>query len=421
MKYSFTQKYNYFVLFWFTLTGMFNGIFLVFVGSAQKFLMDFVFSTGLFFLNRKARKFSDRELLFISFYFSLTLLSLLFYFDNNHYGFQKLLNNVILTLVSFYNFYLVYKVFKDECFSPKISFLFKFQIFIEFCLYIFFVLYNKKNGILGITPIQLFVLQDWSGRFQGSFSEPSSLGLWFGISIFIIFILYRNFLGYVIGGVFLFALYNACKAKFALIAFPLVLIFAFVLRKISLSDLKNNYSIFLVFFFICAISLFWKPFTSFFFSIIAKLFDKTGSATYVTRFGFMLSSLKDICLYPLGHGVGMNYEVFQNIFSDIVPIAKKVNLEVWELEGYKLNPNNMGSKDTFSLFATTCGFVGIYFYFSFFNNLLKKKYLHKFFSISLISFCFIESLVTGNVISDSAFFILLFAKMALNTDQEKNE
>ena len=121
----------------------------------------------------------------------------------------------------------------------------------------------------------------------------------------------------------------------------------------------------------------------------------------------------------MGYGIGLNYEIFQNVLTDIIPIAKNVNLEIWELNGYKINPNNMGSKETFSLMATTCGFLGIYIYFRYFFKLLQKKYVHKFLSKALVIFCFIESIVTGNVIADSAIFILIFAKMAVNTDERR--
>lgn len=419
MRGRFVEKYNYFVLFWFTITGLFNGLCIFIIGSSKKILIDTILVMGLCFINKKLRKISIKEILFISFYLFVTMISLIFCFNNNHYGIVKLCKNVVLTILVFSNFYVMYRLYQDEKFSLPISRLFLLQVFIELALYIFFILYNKKNGILGKTPIQLLVLQDWTGRFQGSFSEPSCLGLWLGIAIFIFFILYKNFLGYFVGFVFTFALYNACKAKFAMLAFPIVLIFSLIFLRYSFS--KNSPLIFFMLFFVCMISLFWHSFTVLFFSVIAKLFEREGSATYVTRFGFLLSSMQNICNYPLGQGIGMNYESFQNIFTDIVPIAKGVNLETWELESYRLNPNNMGSKDTFSLFATTCGFIGIGLYLFYFKKLLLKKYVHKFFAFSMIAFCFIESLITGNIMSDSAFFILLFAKMALNTDEEKND
>ena len=114
-----------------------------------------------------------------------------------------------------------------------------------------------------------------------------------------------------------------------------------------------------------------------------------------------------------------NYEAFQNIFTDIVPIADSVNLETWELQSYGLNPNNMGSKDTLSLIISSCGFLGITLYFLYFKRTMQERYHHSFYAHALIFFIFIESIITGNIFADSSFFILIFARMALNTDRTK--
>lgn len=429
MKSALLKKYNYFVLAWFTLTGMFNGISIYFVGSSKKIILDTIFILGLIFLNKRLQKFSIKEILFISFYLFMTNLSLILYFEKNHYGFTKLFNNSILSIICFSNFYLLYKLFKNEFFTKSISFLFKLQVFIEIGFFIYFVLYNKNNGLFGKSIIQIFLLQDFSGRFQGSFSEPSCLGLWLGAAIFIIFLLYRKFFSYLIGFIFIFALYNSCKAKFALIAFPISIIISVIFYKIKyfstyrndIIKLKFDYHIFLLFFFICIFSFYWHQLTFSFYCFIANVFEKEGSGTYVTRFGFLLSSIKDICIYPLGHGIGMNYEAFQSVVTDIIPIANNAGLDTFELRGYKIDPNNMGSKETFSMLASTFGFLGIYLYFMFFKNLLSNHYCHKFLSFSLIAFIFFETLITGNIISDSAFFILIFSKMALNTDRRHDK
>lgn len=429
MKNSLTKKYNIFLLFWFTFNGMFNGITLYFVGSANISLLDTIFIIVAFYLNKKLRKFSKQEILFVFFYLFVTSVSLVLYFDNNHYGFIKLFKNSVLTTVSFCNFYLLYKIFKDECFTKPVSFLFRLQVLIELGFFIYFVLYNKNNGLLGKSIVQIFLLQDFTGRFQGSFSEPSDLGFWLGAAIFIIFLLYRKVFSYLIGFIFIFALYNSCKAKFALIAFPISIIASLFSYKVNYSSTYKNaiiqqkvdYNIFLIFFFICLLSLYWEQKTSSFYHFIAKIFEKEGSGTYVTRFGFFLSSIKDICSYPLGSGLGMNYEFFQSVITDVVPIAADSRLETWELRGYRLNPNNMGSKETFSLIASSFGFLGLYLYFMYFKNLISNRYIHKFFSFSLICFIFFESLITKNIIQSSAFFILVFSKMALNTDKRREK
>ena len=125
-----------------------------------------------------------------------------------------------------------------------------------------------------------------------------------------------------------------------------------------------------IFLCICVCSLNWYTFARNFFSFLSNFISSEGSSTYVTRFSFLLTSIKDICIFPFGHGFGLNYEVFQPVLTDIIPIADSVGLETEDLREYFLNPNNMGSKETFSLFATSCGFIGIYVYFLYFKKLL---------------------------------------------------
>ena len=412
---DFYHKYAYFVLIWFMLTGMFNGIILYFVGIKIKIAVDTLLCTSLFLLRNKSIKFTTKHVLFFSGFLLLTLLSLVYYSNNSHYGFQKLLNNVILTCVSYVNLFIVFFTFDLHPFTKTIARLFKFQIFLTLIFYVFYILFNKQSGILKHSFIQIFILQDWTGRFQGTFAEPGYLGFWLGSAAFISLLVFRKRLGYPLSILLLFILYTACKAKFALIAVPLALVCSSLPIKYFFS--KYHVSLFFRFFCICVFSLFWDSFTQNFFEIISHFIPSDGSSTYVTRFSFLLTSIKDICMFPFGHGFGLNYEVFHPILTDIIPRADSVGLETEELRGYFSNPNNMGSKETFSLFATSCGFIGIAVYFLYFKKLLCFHYHKSFFSVALILFCFVESFFTGNVTGDAYFFMLLFIKMALNSNE----
>ncbi len=409
--------YPYFVLVWFMVSGLFNGIFVFFLGTATKIAIDCFLILLLLLVNKSLHTFSYKQILFISFYSFLTLFSLIICFENNHYGFGKLLKNVILTALVFFNYFILYQTFKNRFFTICIRKLFIFQILLESVLFFFWLFYNKKTGLIGHTNIQLLILQDWEGRFQGSFSEPSCLGLWLGSSIFILLILFQRYTKRICAIFFIFILYSACKAKFALLALPIAFIVPLIKSYRFFS--KQHIEIIFLLFIFCFISLFWYDFCKAFYYGISIIFPRKGSATYVTRFGFMWSSIKDICFYPLGHGFGLNYEVFQNIFTDIIPIVDSVNLETWELQSYGLNPNNMGSKDTLSLIISSCGFLGITLYFLYFKRTMQARYRHSFYAHALIFFIFIESIITGNIFADSSFFILIFAKMALNTDRTK--
>lgn len=419
-KYSFRIIYQFFVLSWFSFTGLFNGIFVFFVATSLKIAIDTVLTLGLIIFNRNARKISLYQFLFIVFYMFITLSSLLLFFRYNHYGFEKLLKNVILTWLTLLDYFILYINFRDTSFSKGIVRIFLVQIFVECFLFFLYILYNKNSGLISQSYIQGFIFQDFVGRFQGSFSEPSFLGFWLGCVICVLSLIFRRKIKYVSAALLIVILYWACKAKFALLAFPGAIICAVCVPRRFFS--KYNLEIFFSLICFCLLSLFWKNVSESFFICLSHLIPRKASATYVTRFAFLLSSLQNICFYPIGHGFGLNYEVFQNIFTDIAPIAKNVNLEIFELLSYRLDPNNMGSKDTLSLIISSCGFLGIILYLQYFKKLLCDKYRYPFASLTLILFIFFESIITGNIFSNSSFFIVLFAKMALNSNkiEDKN-
>ena len=418
-KIQFRRMYPYFVLLWFVVSGMFNGISTIFFGSAKFVSVGTVLVFGLFCLSSKTRLFTKKEIIFASFYLFLTGVVLIIYSNNNHYGLVKLIKNMVLTIIMLFDFVILYKEFYDYQFNSIIKRIFTFQILLELGLYILFVLFNKNNGMLGKSVIQIFVFQDWSGRFQGTFSEPSLLGVWLGAAAFISFFIYKN----KICKLFLFCicvyiLFTACKAKFALIALPFALILS-CFRKLSLRQ-SNKMGLAFICFFTCVVALFFQSVVYSFFTLLKKTIEVDGSATYVTRFGFLFASIEDACLYPLGRGIGLNYEVFQNLFSSIIPIVDKIGLDTFELKSYAKNPNNMGSKDTFSFLLSQFGFLGIYVYFDFFKTLLSKKYIYQFFSLGLIFFLLLESIVTTNMFTFPVFFIFLFTKILLNSIAKEN-
>ena len=409
--------YSYFVLTWFVVTGMFNGLSSIILTASQKIFIDTLLIIGLFIFNKRLSKFSLKQILFISFYLFLSFFSLIFYVNNNHYGFEKLLKNVVLTVFVSFNYFVLYKTFYKNTFTTYLYILLGFQIFITLFLAIFFFLYNKNTGYLGHSIVQIVVFQDWEGRFQGTFSEPSFLGVWLGSTIFLLPLLWKSCFSYFISGIFIFILYSFCKAKFALLAFPIALGGAVVIKRCVLKSVFKQ--IWLYFSLICLFSLFFTQFVNIFFSFVCQFFGLDGSATYVTRFGLLFASLQNICFYPLGTGFGFQYETLQNIFTEIIPIADKFNLDTNELLGYRLNPNSMGSKETVSFVTSTAGFLGIFLFISYFKKLLNSRYNHTIASTGLILFLFIEFFITSNAIAHPAFFILLFSKIALNTDKRK--
>lgn len=409
------QTINNIILFWFSFTGLFNGLFdIILFSTSQKVLIDFIFILLGYCFNYKTIRINFITIAIIIFYNIMTCVFLLYYFNNNHYGIEKLLRNVVLTLFSFFNYFSLFLLFKDKSLNKTSIFFIKLQIFIQFIFYIFYLLFNKTNGLLGRSVVQLYIFQDWGGRFQGTFSEPACLGFWLGCFILIVNILnFRNKNFITLLGIII--LYTACKAKFALIAFPIAFILAFT------PYYKEKYipyiNVFIITVVIYLIALFFIPITRDFFHLLSSFIDKEGSATYVTRFSFLFASIDNLPFYPLGAGIGTNYEYFQNIYSTFLPIINDSKLETYEILLYKIYPNSLGSKEFLSYLLSNFGLIGFWVYLFYVFKLLEnnKKRINKI----LIFFIFVESIVSCNLFCSNAFFCIIFSIMALNTSTNR--
>lgn len=408
---SFSVYYKYFVFFWLSVTNLFSDVVLLCFTTSIKVLIDTIFISLLIAIYIKKIKFCRFEILFIFGYLALTFLFLIFYVDSNYFGFIKLFNNSLLTITQLLEFYLVYKIYKDEYFTGFFKKLFSFEVFLQIGLFVLFILFNKKNGLVSKSLVQGFIFQDWKGRFQGTFSEPSVLGLFLGVACFIIILGYSNKSKYLIFILLLFILYTSCKAKFSVLAIPFSIFVAIFSYNISFYD-RNYKGIFFAFILICLIALFFDSFIISFFNVLKSYIDLDGAATYATRFFFIFTSIKKACLYPLGSGIGLNYEFFRNSLDSFIFLIKGTGFDTFELLGYQKDPTCLGSKDCFSLFLSFFGFIGIFLHFKYFQNLLTIKSYKTYFSHCLILFVFIQSLFCPGV--SEFIYLLIFMKLVLN-------
>lgn len=415
---NYLKKMNFieFLVFsWFSFSGLFNGIVdTFFPRMSLKILVDLFFCSMLFFFRKN--KVKQNYILFFCFFICLTIVNLLIFTYENHYGINKIFGNSVLTFTSVLIYFCLFNYYSDFIFDSKLYKLFSFQIFLQIAFFLFFICFNKNNGFLGRANLQIIIFQDWKGRFQGTFSEPNCLGFWIGCTLFIAFILklWYRYIFLIVASVILFVF---CKAKFAMIALPLSLILCVILKKIRL---RTNVT-FALLFFLIPLSICWQSITEIFYSLIFFVFGSEGSATYATRFSFIFCSLKNSLTHPLGFGFGLNYEAFQDIFSHIVPIAEKNSLDTSELLTYLSNPNNMGSKETLSFLLSSFGFIGVFIYFEKIRKKIVEVKNESRFCIGLILFIFIESLITCNIFSSNAFFCIIFSIMALNSYQRKKQ
>lgn len=413
MKKKFIEIFSYLSITWVVFSGLFNGIFTLVFGASLTIIINTCFSVGLFLCSSRLKKYTRTEILFVVFYIALSFCFLLFYFERNHYGILKLLKNSILTFLSFFNIAIFFRYFKDFQLTGYLKKLFSMQLLIEIFFYLLFILYNKNDGMFARSNVQIFILQDWTGRFQGTFSEPSVLGMWLGTATLITLMIYKK-IGRILAILLVCILYTACGAKFALIALPVSLIMALFYKFYNHS--YNKYLLLAVCFMFALIGLWFDRFVFIFFEMLRGLLNDT-SVTYSTRFGFIFSTIDNIFMFPLGQGFGMNYEYYQNLIYEVAPIANKAGFDTWEILSYATNPNNLGPKDTFSMITSSFGLIGLFLYLNYILNFFSLKCKQKYFVVSLVCFILIESVVSANIFSSSGLVFILFARMAINTNR----
>jgi hypothetical protein len=400
------------ILLYITITGIFNGIILISLSISVLLIIDgFLFLSFIFF-NFSHKASANRTLvLFVVFYFFISVFFLIYFFENNNYGFLKLLRNVIVNAFYFIFYISLFKYAENLNLNRFRLNLLKFVIFLEAILFILYLLYNKKNGIVGKTIIQSIIFQDFSGRFQGTFSEPSILGFFLGtISLCVLYLDIKH--KYFISGLLIFILYYACGAKFALISLPFAFIISMTFYHIK--NIRYIYTFLVLSIVICIISLSYNSFVNNFYFYIGKyITDKETTGTFVTRFSFIFISIKKMFNLPVGTGWGMNYEYFRDGLLELIPIAKRHYLSTFEIEGYINNVNFFASKETFSIITSSFGFIGLFFYIKYISLSIDKRY-NKLIGNTLILFVFLQSMFSTSIIHMAHFPFILYSRMALN-------
>jgi hypothetical protein len=414
MKSSLSENVFNFILVYLSLTGLFNGVVALFLSTTIKFCID-VFLLFVFVMcNLKYNITINKAVFyFFCFYIFLTFYFLIFYVNDNSYGFMKLCRNVIINI-----FYLLFNIILflysgEKNINKYRKRLLKFIVLLEMAFFVYFILYNKKDGLLGHSLLQVIIFQDfWGERFQGTFSEPSHLGFCLGVCALLILLVCKSNLKYFISFVLVFILYYACRAKFALFSLPI----AFLIGVLYSKSFKINYvyPYLLLLLLFSFIAIFYMPVIGKFYSLISQLESRRDlTATYVTRFSFLFISIKELFHYPLGEGMGLNYEYFRDGLKEIIVAANKSNLNTYEIKGYLTNPRNFGSKETLSIVISSFGLVGLFFYIKYFIIIFKRKYHGQIICNTLILFIFLQSIFSTSVTSSVVIVFLLYARMAL--------
>lgn len=425
-KKGFRYYYSAFVLLWFTCVEMFDKVsylFLFWNKTVIMYAFDLLLLSGLVVINQSYKKINKRLIFFISFYIAFTSLWIFLYFNSTLYGIDRLLRNCIVLWMQFLICILLYLEYGKYLFDGFIKKIFYFQIIIELFFYLWWIGYNRKTGILGKTVVSMFILQDWTGRFQGSYGEPSYMGFWLGAVVFELLILSfsqkkNKFINIVLSIIFGIVIFSACKAKFVLISFPAV----FFLSLIVIPNKKRTpYFILLVFLLLALFSLNYDRILNAFLEILHKHVDYKSSSTFSTRFCYIFSAIDKMFYYPIGQGIGINFEYFDSGIRKFVPIARRNHLIVDELVRTFHTFKGNGTKETFSQITANFGLVGLTLFISFFMDAYNKKYKVKWISRALIIFLFLQSFIANNIYMVNQFMVVLYAKIILNSNEGSGE
>lgn len=403
-----------FILLYLIISGIFNGVISLFLSTAVKFCIDaFLLVVFVIFNLNLQLKINKTLVLFFSFYFFLTAFYLLFYVNTNSYGFAKLAKNVVLTCF-YIIFYITLFVYSENQIIDKFKkYLLVLIVLLEIILFVYYVLYNKNNGLIKRSMIQVVIFQDWTGRFQGSFSEPSYLGMCLGTAALLVLLILKSNIKYLLSSLLIFILYYACQAKFAMLSLPIA--FLLGIRYLKLPKLSYIYLYLILLLAFSYIAIFYEWFMDKLYFLISKIEEnKESTGTYVTRASFLFISIKELFFFPVGTGMGLNFEYFRPGIKEAIVAATKHSLSTLEINGYLLNSDNFGSKETLSIIISSFGIVGLFFYIKYFLIHLGKRYKNQIICYVLIFFILLQSIFTSSIVSSVSIVFVLYARMVLN-------
>lgn len=387
-KFNLGENLRYFIFSFFTIDYVFGLIpfpFSVLINTFLCFL--------LFYNNKALHKHLNKKFIYwLLFSFAITFITFFYLIQKGlNYELDKNMKSIV---VNFYNIFFTIFLYIEfgECeFNTKIKRLFILQLCIELLSFMFYI----------NTPT--------THRFKGTFVEPVVMGFWLGIAIFILLLNFRTKIKYILVFILIYILYFFCKAKFAMIALPLALVFAFT-YKLKKGKYERIILLFIFLFFLLFFSIFIDQITEIFFIQISKRIPLNATNTFTTRFFYFFSALKNTFLRPFGYGFGLEYEYYYSFFEPYISLANKFHLDTSELMNY-INPDTIIEKESISVIVGHFGLIGFIIYLnSFFKiqaRINKKKYL----SNALLLFVFLESCITMHFYVNILF---IYAKIALN-------
>lgn len=303
---------------------------------------------------------------------------------------------------------------------------FKITVAIELIAYVIYINTRTINYVWS-SEIQYSILQDWTGRFSGTFSEPVNMGFYLGLMVFVVLLSFNNWVKYPLLAFLVYIIYFSCKAKLTLVALPAAFLFViFIIRNVKIKE--DSRTLIYIFIIIAAILLsVGYIFPNSVLNFVGKISTITSASNFVTgnrnvsdsfstRFFFMLAAARNLLIYPFGSGYGMNYEYFGAAFQDLKGLFYKNGISVWELSSYtsEAAAAGMGAKDTYSYVACAYGLPGLYILLKEFSKAANRTYSSNLLCRSLVTFVFFEAVLSANIFSTTYLPYIILVYLVLN-------
>lgn len=405
-------------LFLLLLIGMFDG------------MLEHIFSTfpltaaGLFIavtlvIQNKFRLRLGWVMLFC-FYLVITVCSYLLLMDNFRYDLITSVKNSVIMAMNAARNMILFGFFFDKKMDRKTVHMIEFFFLIEAAMFIIYSIFHAKGGAFEQVLVDLRLVRDWQGRFQGTFAEPMTMGFYLGVMLFFILIYFEGKWKYLLSAALVFVLFTACKAKFALIAVPFALIITiFTEKRFRIKDIGIFFGAAAMLALTVMVFLAWLN-PSFIFSVIADNFGT--NASFGDRFYFLAASLRQAVLFPFGTGYGLNFEYYYKTVSTLLPVLEQCGLDSVEIRdamavGHQIG---MNGKETISHVICVYGIPGIISYFSYFAKYFGMDVRCKNCVRGLIIFILIEGSITIDLLMGYCVPFVLLAVMLINSCKKES-
>lgn len=412
------SKIVYFIMYMIFFIGFFDVFLEMYFRSVTIAILMLMLSIMLFLTERA--KINQTWLALFAFGCIITVCFYLLFSDDFHYDMITSLKNTVIIAVNALRNTLLLSFFWRKKIDKVIARMVQLFFVMESAMYVLYLYFLKRGGAAERVFLENRMLRDWTNRFHGTFSEPAIMGFYLGIMFFLVLIYMNSKWKYMIAGAIVYVLYFACKAKFALIAFPIAIIVAVLTEKKFIKGLGIVFTISMVgCLFLLSLLALNNP-KSIFNFIVSNFGD---NASFGDRFYFLVVSLRSIIVYPFGTGYGLNYEYYYRSVHDLVPLMKRVVLDASEIITATAIGSQFGmnGKETVSHLICIYGIPGIILYLKYIGHLINLKVKHKGLIRGLIVFVFVESIVTIDIFMGYCIPLVLIVIMTINTCRIQND